>query len=210
MTVLVAMAVPAIGFAVANFWGKGALREEVDHLQKRLDVAERDRDSKAAQLAPFLAIANQRFESAPPDKRLDLLAERVEELTHTVKETAALLPPQWKLLTDEAIGRLQAKLDYLHLGKIRISSVSGDKKAFELAQQLYALFQNSGFSVSGINAVISNAPIAGLRVTLRAPADKDLSAALDELFAELQQAPAITVNHSLDDADMELLVGSRD
>jgi hypothetical protein len=75
---------------------------------------------------------------------------------------------------------------------------------------LYALFQNSGFSVAGINGVISNAPIAGLRVTLRVPPDKDLSVILEELFAELQQAPAITVNTSLSDADMELLVGLRD
>jgi hypothetical protein len=132
--VLLVMALPAIGFAISNFWGKGVLRHQVDDLQKRLNATERDRDSKAAQLAPFLAIANQRFESAPPDKRLDLLAQRIEELTHTVKETAAQLPPQWKLLTNEAMKRLQAKLDYLGWRKITISSVSGDKKAFELAQ----------------------------------------------------------------------------
>ncbi len=42
------------------------------------------------------------------------------------------------------------------------------------------------------------------------PPDKDLSLILEELFTELQQAPAITVNPSLSDADMELLVGSRD
>lgn len=206
--ILICMAVPAAGFAIANFWGKGALNAEIDHMRRERDSVITERDSKAAQLAPFLALANQRFETAPPDKRLDLLLERVEELSRTVRDTAALLPRAQKSLDDTTLRRIQSKLDFARSANVHVSSLNGDAKAFEIARQLFALFQNSGFSVSGINSVITTEPVSGLRVTFGSEPSEVLRTAFAEIFAALEQTPAITVNPSAT-ADIDILVASK-
>lgn len=109
MILLVAALSPTIVSTIGHFWGKSKLEAQISDLQQDLTETKRDRDSKATQLAPFLAIANQRFEAAPADKRLDLLLERIDDLTQTVRDTAARLPTK-RSLSPEAITRIQTKL----------------------------------------------------------------------------------------------------
>lgn len=208
LVVVLILLLPAMGFAIANFWGKGALREEIRGLRRERDDLKTDRDAKASQLAPFLAIANQRFEAAPPDKRLDLLLARLEELKQTVKETAALLPRSPKLLNNDQITHLQSALDFLKIGKVHIASVNGDNNAFDLAQQLAGLFQNSGFSLTGVDSVVSSVPLKGLKITIKDNSNPQLTSVLEELCRDLDQQPVITINMAIEN-DIDFLVGAR-
>jgi len=64
------------------------LASELSKTKEELLDVKRDRDAKASQLAPFLAVANRTFEASPPDKRLDLLVDKMIEILQAVTNTA--------------------------------------------------------------------------------------------------------------------------
>jgi hypothetical protein len=85
--ILIALLSPSLILLADKFFGRSKLLEKISGFKSELVEAKRDRDSKATQLAPFLAVANEHFASAPPDKRLDLLLDRTESLTQLLRET---------------------------------------------------------------------------------------------------------------------------
>ncbi len=61
------------------------LKSKATALDTEMQKAERERDKAQIRLAPFLAAANQSFSNAPPDKRLDLLFIKMDDMLTKVQ-----------------------------------------------------------------------------------------------------------------------------
>src|SRR6202030_3746688 len=98
-----------------------------------------DRDAK---LAPFISLANRRIQNAPPEKRLELLLQRVSALT----EAASKLPG-YRHLSPEAVVRIQNKLDRAPRIEVEVGGMMGDIESLGLAEELRTAFVGAGINV---------------------------------------------------------------
>ena len=151
---------PSILFFLDHFWGRSKLVEE-------LNDTKRDRDAKATQLAPFLALANSRYENAPEGKRLELLVDRLEAATQTLVQIAKPTEKRRELSSD-GIKRIQEKLDFAKRVPVSITSANGADVG-SIPKQLKQLFEGSGFTVNGINLGFFTEVPEGLIVQAKPP-----------------------------------------
>jgi len=86
--VIVLWLIGPVFYAVYEFVQRRSIQKENATLKQELSETKRDRDAKGAQLAPFLATAELRFPDAPPDKRLELLLNRLEDAIIQVEDAA--------------------------------------------------------------------------------------------------------------------------
>jgi hypothetical protein len=187
--VVLILLVPALVTGFGMFWGRGSLKGQLGNLQRELDDTKRDRDSKATQLAPFLALANQRFESAPPDKRLDLLFDRVDKLMEAVRETATKLPGR-RHLTEDGIKRIREKLDFAPRLDVEVGGIMGDMESLDLAAQIKETFEGSGFKVRELSQYVPKKEgVFGVSYYCKQELDPRLADAIRQLFVELSEEP---------------------
>jgi hypothetical protein len=188
--ILIALLSPSLVLLADKFWGRSKLQEEISDFKSA--ETKRDRDSKATQLAPFLAAANQHFASEPPDKRLDLFLERTQSLTQLLTEVVSRLPEsKWRALSLEAQSRIKEKLNLApHVG-VGIIVSTDEAEALALGQQLKVTFEGAGFNSVGVSKGRFSTDIRGLVVMCKQPPDGPLLNALIQLFLELGVPPRI-------------------
>lgn len=217
IVIIIVLLIPAI-FSVANsFWGRGQLNDRIVKLESELTETKRDRDARAAQLAPFLAIANQRFENAPPDKRLDLLLDRIEKLTTTVQDSMAKLQSR-RSLSAEAIARIVGKLNSSPHLDVEVGGMLGDMESLGLANQIKSAFEQSGFKVRKLAQYLPQSePIYGVSIYFKEKPKLGLINATGQVFTELGQPLAMVLAPNLIGAnadpanppDIKIVVGAK-
>ena len=191
---------PSILLFFDHFWGRSKLVEE-------LNDTRRDRDAKATQLAPFLALANSRYENAPEGKRLDLLVDRLEAATQTLVQIAKPTEKRRELSSD-GIKRIQEKLDFAKRVPVSITSANGADVG-SIPKQLKQLFEGSGFTVNGINLGFFTEVPEGLIVQAKPPLQPELEDALLIMFKDLGEEPKFYRAESGSESELSIIVGSK-
>jgi hypothetical protein len=205
---------PAVASVFGYFSTVSDLRSQVSALQSNLNTAQaeladakRDRDAKATQLAPFLALANRRYAEAPADERLVLLSKQMDEVLQTVRDTAARLPSK-RALSPDSTSRIKAQLGSPAKVKISILTTMGDTEAFALASQVKDVFEESGFEVNGVNQVVWSKPVEGIFIRAKRAPDGPLGDGILQLFQELKAKPSLATDEKMSDSELQIIVGT--
>ena len=160
---IIAFIVVAGLYVFDKFWGIPALNKRIADQKEEIQDLKRDRDAKAAQLAPFQALANKAFEAAPEDKRLDLLLKKIDEVAQTLKETNKKIQTH-RSFSPQTSALLKANLLNFTGYKATITCVLGDADSFQLANEIKAIFESGGWQVDGVNQAIWTKPFQGIVV----------------------------------------------
>jgi len=146
-------------FVYEHFWGKADLKERLAQVRNELADAKRDRDAKATQLAPFLAVAQKTFADAPPEKRLELLSRRVESLEKNLSDA------QPRGISSNALWTARSQM--LQLG-VPISFVVrpefADLESAILVRQISEVLLVAGSGFTAPPGELPMVPIKGIRV----------------------------------------------
>jgi hypothetical protein len=206
--IVIVLISPSLVLLADKFWGRSDLVSQISTLKEDLVDTKRDRNAKATQLAPFLAAANQHFESSPPDKRLDLLLDRFDSLAQLMRDTASRIPTS-RVISPDGQARIKAKLATAPRIPISITAPLGDAEAFELAQQIKTLFEDDGFKVDGISQGVWTKPPRGLILQCKRLPDGILLNAFLQLFIEVGSKPTASIIESMPESDISIIVGSK-
>jgi len=184
------------------------LKSELVSLKETLDDTKRDRDAKATQLAPFLATADLRFPDAPPDKRLELLLQRMEQVVANVQDAARKISPERAI--DPQIRRvLVGNLKTTSPLSVVIDCTIGDQEAFSLASQIKGLLEEIGWKVDGISQSIYSKPVKGLVLIFGKTPSPELQSALAPLFDGLGYPREASLDEKLGENGLKIIVGSK-
>lgn len=203
--VIIAICLPTFLFCFDRFGGRSKLSSELDETKQELDSTKRDRDAKATQLAPFLALANARYENAPADKRLELLIGRLEAATQTLLQ---ITKPTSRELSAETVKRIQEKLDFAKRVPISINMPIGSDESGRLGEQLRSLFEAAGFKVDVVFGIFTRAP-KGISVRAKPPLSPELEDALLMVFKDLGEDPQFYQAENLPESQVSIIVGAR-
>jgi hypothetical protein len=148
-----------------------AIRERDDAFRER-DKAYRERDDAARERDKYQIIqaaADRTFKDAPPEKRLDLLLQKVEGIEKLVLDTNRRLP-QKRNLSDEAILRLQPAFASVNKNlAVKISFGTGVADGNALSKQLATFFKNLGFTNVTTLMAISYPLSEGVKAQFKEP-----------------------------------------
>jgi hypothetical protein len=199
--------------SVKTFWGIPALNEshktktgeiadtrdkairERDDASRDRDKAFRERDDAVRERDKYQIIqsaADRTFKDAPPEKRLDLLLQKVEGIEKLVLDTNRRLP-QKRNLSDEAILRLQPAFASVNKNlAVEISVETGVADGNALSQQLVTFFKNIGFTDVKTSIAMWYPPAENIKTQFKEPLppESDLNA-FALLMVELGQEKTI-------------------
>lgn len=144
-------------FVFVGGLGKGLeeAQKENSRLQDELRDAKSDRDAKATQLAPFLAMANRQFQNSPEPERLTRLLKQIDDATIRMQQASDLLP-RLRRLNGDAAARFVAAMQEAKGFEAVIRYESGHSQAAQLAEQLNDLFGRAGWRTSAPWFVVSS------------------------------------------------------
>jgi hypothetical protein len=174
-------------------------KEQIDTLQKESTELKRDRDSKATQLAPFLAIAEKQFKESPPDKRMDLLVEMVKDIQNRL--------PAQRSFSEAEIASIMEQLKQAPKLSISFDTVLGDIDGEHVRVQLEKVFKDAGFDIVGGRASYFSDPPKGLIVySASNDLNQHFNAALIKMFKHFNQKPGLARDPSLTGGAIRLLI----
>ncbi len=205
---LFAVCIPTILLIADRFWGHSKIESDLRVARENLQEVTEDRNAKATQLAPFLALANSRYENAPEGKRLELLVDRLEAATKTLLRAATSTSK--RQLSAVAEKQLLERLDFAKPVPISITSPIGIDNTAELGEQLHNLFEKAGFKVDVSFGLFTKQPV-GLMVEATPPLPPELEDALLLIFKELGEEPKFyrAADSEKDKARVKIIIGSR-
>jgi hypothetical protein len=189
-----------------------SLKQDLETTQGMLDDVKHERDKFQVQLAPFLATAEARFPDAPPDKRLELLLNRMEQAVSEVHD-AVLRIGKDRVLSDYLIKKVIPQLKRQPKMTVSITSVMGDTDGFALAKQLETIFTQAGWPMSdgGVAQAVFTAPQKGCQFVFRR--DQAPSAALQqpllEILDAIGQEKRLYVDPNQAKDNLKIVVGSK-
>lgn len=122
------------------------LKDRLDQTRSALADTKSERDKYQIQLAPFLATANQSFSNAPPDKRLDLLIEKMDKVMNTVRVATHDLTA-WREITSDQRIKLLALLKDGPKGIVYLRPKSFDAETEQYGKQMASILREVGFDV---------------------------------------------------------------
>ena len=155
----------------------------------------RDRDAKATQLAPFLALATKEYPDAPADKRLELLGHRIEALE---KSSATAQPNMLsrKAVKDASNGLVQLGVHCNFWVQCEIL----DLESARIVPQLVEVLLVVGDAYSSPPGPLALEPIYGIRVEC-SPHLAPLMPGISNVFAgvcrELDRPLSLAVRNDL-------------
>lgn len=163
------------------------LKTQISGLESGKQKAERERDKAELQLAPFLATAKARFPDAPPEKRLELLLNRMEQAVSEVQNAARRVGKD-RVLSDYLINKVVTKLKRQPKMTVDITAVLGDTDGFALAKQLETVFNQAGWPITegGVSQAVFTAPQKGCSFVF--PKEQAPTPSLREPFLEILDA----------------------
>jgi hypothetical protein len=162
-----------------------------ESLEKDLIAMKADRDAKATQLAPFQALAAKAFESAPPDKRLDLLLEKVSKIetnTLVVQNQLAAITTEnlHRNLSPEQQHEFKNLTQLLPKGKVEVRIAFGAGEEIEkYAWQIEKMLKDSGFDTGPDLAMTSGKVPNGVWLVVRHGAEPPFSGGLQNALKEI-------------------------
>lgn len=135
-------------------------------------------------LAPFLAVANKSFPESVPDKRLDMLFEKLNETLTTVKEVAQTVSV--KRCIDPASKELLIRnLKAIHPLNVELYCLLNDAEGFSLAMQIKSIFSEGGWKASAINQLTYYQDMKSIALVFGKTPSKELRTGLLPLFDSL-------------------------
>jgi len=188
------------------------LKTQISTLKSGKQKAERERDKAELQLAPFLATAKASFPDAPPDKRLELLLNRMEQAVSEVQNAARRIGRD-RVLSDYLIKKVVTKLKLQPKMTVEITTVLGDTDGFALAKQLETVFRQAGWPITegGISQAVFSAPQKGCRFVF--PQEQTPSQSVQEPFLEILDAigqeKKLYIDPNQPNDNLKIVVGSR-
>lgn len=186
------------------------VEKENSVLKEQLADTKRDRDSKAAQLAPFLATADLRFPDDPPDKRLELLLKRFEKAIIDVEDVARRMGSD-RLLSERMRERTIERLKRQPSLNVDITSVLGDAEAHSLAEQLKAAFLDAGWPVSkgSVSQAIFSKPQRGCKFVFAERPSPSMQEIFLDILDSIGQKQKLFLNPQQSEGTLKVIVGSR-
>lgn len=211
---LLIMVLPSLFVSYREFFVVPSLKSSILKLQEENQKMEKQRDKAELQLAPFLATAQARFPDAPPDKRLELLLERMERAIQDVTNAANYLGKP-RVLSPSLISNLVSRLKTPATLKAQIVSPVGDSESLSLALQIKDIFSQANWPVvdDRVHQVVFNTPRKGLLVMFSL--GDTLPPSLPEVIYDLEAAlgqPKSSVfcyKQHLQKGLIEIVVGSK-
>ena len=89
--VLIIMVAPICFSLYLEFLEIPNLESKISGLEKDLDIATKERDKAEIRLTPFLAAAEHRFPNQHPDKSLELLMDKLDEVATLEQQNKMLV-----------------------------------------------------------------------------------------------------------------------
>lgn len=195
-------------YVFEKFWGIPKLKEDISAKKEEIAELKRDRDTKANQLAPFLAAANRNFSQAPEDQRLELLLRRLNEAAINLETTAS------KLGKDRAFEDAQADALIKSLKKFTnwaavIESSDGDGEARNLASQYFKIFHEAGWKIGGFGTKVGGPNIKGIFVKLGSVPEPELQRALTPVWTTFGYEPSAVTDTIIGPQTIKIFVGRK-
>jgi hypothetical protein len=213
VVVLLILLAPSLFLVFSNLWGKGAIEKENLNLKSDLHDTKEELQSKEAQLAPFLAVANQRFSNEPPDKRLDLTLEMMHNIdkdVHQLLIASTNTQTNPYVLTEEAIARIKQRMMPDTNTTINFSYSVTDAKAFKLATQIQDLFSSQGFKIGETSGETTYPPRIGIWLIVKSHPSKVSPAVLrplSQIYSELRLEPTYSIQANMPESAITIAVG---
>jgi len=208
--VIVLWLIGPVFYAVYEFVQRRSIQKENATLKQELSETKRDRDAKGAQLAPFLATAELRFPDAPPDKRLELLLNRLEDAIIQVEDAARRMGSKMILSEDIRVSMIN-RLKHQPSLKVDITAALGNSQPYELAEQLKTVFLEAGWPISkgSVSQAIFSRPQLGCKFVF----SEKPSPALQEIFLDaldsLGEKKVLYLNPQQEQGTLKVIIGSR-
>ena len=190
-----------------KLWGIPSLNKKIEGQKEEIRDLKSDRDAKAAQLAPFLAVANKQFRDPSEPERLNKLLQLVQDLTTRMKEVSASLPKQRKL-NDEDATKLIAVLKQNTKYELKISYEQSQRETSQLAMQLKGIFESSGWKVS-IGSLMSfwSGTQPSFEITVNQMPPQEVQIAIADLLEALHLPKNVVQNTNLPPNQLKIYIG---
>jgi hypothetical protein len=183
-------------------------QQSIQTLKDSVQNAEKERDKAEIKLAPFLAIANQRFPDIPSDKRLELLLAKLDQAIVSVQDAARRVSSE-RSLTPQIQSSLVTNLKMIPSLDVEVTCVLGDTEGFALASQIKNVFEKAEWKVNGVNQAIFNIPVKHLVLTFGKEPSLELQRTISILFDSLSYPREATLDKKLGENALKIVVGSK-
>jgi hypothetical protein len=204
----IAICVAAVG--IAGWWiydhtyAIPKLKSKVEEKQANLSGTSEDRDRLSGKLDKFLAVAEKLFSNAPPDQRLELLAQRLASLESFASQ---------KLISSNTLQLCNLMLVTNGIvWKAWVTSQLSDAESVLIASQLSRLLLGAGNVVAIPPSANLAEPVRGLLVEYDpalAPSINVWSNVFRTVSDEIHRDLVIRVHQGLDPQSISVTVGLR-
>lgn len=182
-------------------------QQDIQTLKDSVQSAEKERDNAKIQLAPFLAVANQRFPDIPSDKRLELLLAKIDQAIVSVQDAARRVSPE-RSLDPQIQSSLVTNLKTIPSLDVKVTCLIGDAEGFALAWQIKNVFEKAEWKVNFHQALFS-VPIKHLVLTFGKEPSPELQRILSILLDSLGYPLEAGLDEKLGENALEIVVGSK-
>ncbi len=201
-----------VGFAALyvfeKFWGIPGLKKQISVQKEEMNELKRDRDAKASQLAPFLALASKQFPNQTEPERLEKLLQQIEEATVQMKQIGDSLPRP-RRIADGNVQTIVMLLSQAPKFSVTISYESSQRDAEGLANQLRSIFEKGGWQVKGPHPamIISSGSQPAFQISVKEIPPSSVQRVLSELFDSLHLKRAIAKKTDIPANELSIYVG---
>jgi hypothetical protein len=214
---VVAFLIVAGLYVFDKFWGIPALNKQISDQKDQIRDLKSDRDAKANQLAPFLAVANKQFQDPSESDRLNKLLQQVEDLTVLVKSVSESLPKasaslqqsQPLNLDDQTASKIIEALRQTTNFEVSIRFESGQRATGRLANQLKGLFENGGWKISDFGSEMSfwSGEQPSFQISVGSVPPTSVQYAIAQLLNGLQLPRGVILNTNLPASRVDIYIG---
>jgi len=183
-------------------------QQDIQTLKNYVQGVEKERDKAEIQLAPFLAVANQRFPDTPSDKRLELLLTKLDQAIISVQDAARRVSSE-RSLAPQIQNSLVTNLKTIPPLDVEVTCVLGDTEGFALASQIKNVFEKAEWKVSGVNQAVFSVPIKHLVLIFGKEPSPELQRTLSILFDSLGYPREAELDEKLGENALKIIVGSK-
>jgi hypothetical protein len=206
LLILLFFLTPLAWLGIEKFVTESAAQQELQRLKNENTEIKRDRDSKANQLAPFLAIANQQFKSVAPDQRLDLLVDMVRDVQKTLKRLPTV---EQRMIQEDAVASAIQLFRQLPPMEVQLAFCIGDSEASVLTDQFEKLFSKSGWHVKPTRHYASITPTRGVIVSIAVTPNESIARALSEIGRGLGQNLILYIDPNTNSNELSIMISGK-
>jgi Tfp pilus assembly protein PilN len=191
-----------------KLWGIPRLQAQIATQQERIGDLTRDRDAKATQLAPFLAVANKQFQDTTESERLKKLLQQIEEATIQMRQVSKSLPKPRRI--DEAASTrfLEAMKNATNY-EASISFEGNQRESAQLANQLQDLFTKAGWKVEPPSSqmTFAHGELPTFEISVKSMPAIPVQTGIRELLNALHLPRQVNQNTNLPENQLRIYVG---